>query len=127
MGEVAKHATQAALELDNSRRTMERYIFTTDIQTISDIDPTAGQVQGGGPAEYSAFPYPLGFDKWPTSYPVPSPRSLNELGLKKPRFPKTELEPREAGVGCSGLVDALALPQPLPPLRSCPKAENSRS
>eukprot|EP00405_Crypthecodinium_cohnii_P055166 CAMPEP_0206618266 /NCGR_PEP_ID=MMETSP0325_2-20121206/60134_1 /ASSEMBLY_ACC=CAM_ASM_000347 /TAXON_ID=2866 /ORGANISM="Crypthecodinium cohnii, Strain Seligo" /LENGTH=179 /DNA_ID=CAMNT_0054140419 /DNA_START=111 /DNA_END=650 /DNA_ORIENTATION=+ len=70
--ELAKHASVAAQEMENTRRLIERYILGTEVETISDVEPTAGIIEGGHPPEYSAFPYPLGHDKWPTNYPVPA-------------------------------------------------------
>mmetsp|Transcript_56340 Transcript_56340/g.121414 ORF Transcript_56340/g.121414 Transcript_56340/m.121414 type:complete len:167 (+) Transcript_56340:152-652(+) len=71
--ELAKHATYAAMEMDNTRKLVERYILGTDVTTINDVDPAAGQIEGGGPPEYSSFPYPLGSEEWPANYPVPEP------------------------------------------------------
>eukprot|EP00435_Cladocopium_sp_Y103_P043258 s234_g12.t1 len=79
--ELAKHATHAALEMDNTRRLVERYILGNDVLTISDVEPLAGQVEGGGPPNYSAFPYPLESEGWPTNYPVPEPPTLDKVYL----------------------------------------------
>ncbi|CAE7945602.1 SDR1, partial [Symbiodinium sp. KB8] len=76
--ELAKHATHAALEMENTRRLVERYILGTDVLTISDVEPTAGQVEGGGPPNYSAYAYPLDSATWPTNYPVPEPATLDK-------------------------------------------------
>ena len=62
-------------------RLVERYILGSEVLTISDQEPTAGQVEGGGPPNYAAFPYPLESEGWPTNYPVPEPPTLEKLYL----------------------------------------------
>ncbi|CAK9056431.1 unnamed protein product [Durusdinium trenchii] len=100
--ELAKHATHAALEMENTRRLVERYILGSEVLTISDLEPTAGQVEGGGPPNYSAFPYPLESEGWPTNYPVPEPPTLDKIYLL----------PEKANLAfCPTLIVAPTLPE----------------
>eukprot|EP00927_Polykrikos_kofoidii_P056672 TRINITY_DN50759_c0_g1_i1.p1 TRINITY_DN50759_c0_g1~~TRINITY_DN50759_c0_g1_i1.p1 ORF type:complete len:221 (-),score=30.35 TRINITY_DN50759_c0_g1_i1:46-708(-) len=108
--ELAKHASYAAQEMDNTSRAMQRYILGTTVLTASDIDPTAGQL-GGSPPSYSAYSYPLGSDRWPENYPVPGPL----------RFPETypaQQPVSQASVGV--LVEQSVLLDPPFPFRQSP-------
>ncbi|CAE7566478.1 SDR1 [Symbiodinium natans] len=107
--ELAKHATHAALEMENTRRLVERYILGTDVLTISDVEPTAGQIEGGGPPNYSAYAYPLNSESWPTNYPVPEPPTLD----------KEYLLPAKVKVDFSPALWAATLP-PQRPVRGRP-------
>eukprot|EP00928_Gymnodinium_smaydae_P030369 TRINITY_DN22615_c0_g2_i1.p1 TRINITY_DN22615_c0_g2~~TRINITY_DN22615_c0_g2_i1.p1 ORF type:complete len:189 (-),score=25.02 TRINITY_DN22615_c0_g2_i1:53-562(-) len=89
--ELARHASYAALEMDNTSKAVQRYILGTPVLTVNDIEPTAGQVEAGGPPEYSAYPYPLGSDKWPKQYPVlPGLASAPASSLFLPPPPQPE-------------------------------------
>merc|ERR1719265_355272 len=70
---LAAHTARTAQQIEESRRTLERYIFGTDVMTVIDRDPVAGQVDFHVP-DYSAYPYPQGWDHWPEEgYPAPEP------------------------------------------------------
>merc|ERR1712151_496879 len=97
---VSNFSSYASLVMEDARKLVERYVLGTEVNTISDIEPTAGQVEGGGPAEYASFPYPLGSETWPTNYPVGVPEAEDfpseaPLGTFPPRVSE-ECMPLEA-------------------------------
>lgn len=67
--ENAQHATAAAMEMDNTRRLIERYVLGTDEDTHH--EPLAAPLEEN-PQRYYDFPYKLGADTWSTNYPVPA-------------------------------------------------------
>lgn len=81
--ENAQHATAAAMEMDNTRRLIERYVLGTDED--ANREPLAAPIEEN-PQRYYDFPYKLGSETWSTNYPMPGfgpafPRSaLNEYG-----------------------------------------------
>mmetsp|Transcript_50573 Transcript_50573/g.84052 ORF Transcript_50573/g.84052 Transcript_50573/m.84052 type:complete len:178 (-) Transcript_50573:31-564(-) len=89
---LAAHAVRTAKQIEESRRTLEHYIFGTDVITIIDREPTAGLVEHHVP-DYSAYPYPQGWDHWPEEgYPAPEPPHAPPVD-KTP--PVMSLMPRE--------------------------------
>merc|ERR1712151_736640 len=118
---VSNFSSYASLVMEDARKLVERYVLGTEVNTISDIEPTAGQVEGGGPAEYASFPYPLGSETWPTNYPV--------------GVPEAEDFPSEAPLGTfPEKITEEAMPLPLlvaPPFhdrtRSRSRQQNQRS
>merc|ERR1719436_488646 len=77
--ELAKHSSHAAMEMEHTSRAIQQYILGAPVDTVTDVDPFAGQVEAGGPPEYSSYAYPLGSDHWPATYPIGAP-------LEKPRY-----------------------------------------
>lgn len=66
--ESAQHHTAAAMELDNSRRMIERYVLGTDEDGNREM--LAAPMEEN-PQRYYDFPYKLGSETWSTNYPVP--------------------------------------------------------
>lgn len=97
--ESAQHAVSTAMELDNSRRLIERYVLGTDEDASR--DPLAAPIEEN-PQRYYDFPYRLGADTWSTNYPIPAPPqfpvdSMDEWG--QARAPASSLESGPTGYG----------------------------
>eukprot|EP00929_Paragymnodinium_shiwhaense_P119272 TRINITY_DN91159_c0_g1_i1.p1 TRINITY_DN91159_c0_g1~~TRINITY_DN91159_c0_g1_i1.p1 ORF type:complete len:180 (+),score=22.30 TRINITY_DN91159_c0_g1_i1:70-609(+) len=108
--ELAKHASQAAMEMEETSRAIQRYILGDATTTITDVEPIAGQLENGGPPQYSTYGYPLADDHWPTSYPVPGPPKYPAL----PQPVSRASAPPETAALISG-VPAAAPQPPSPP------------
>eukprot|EP00930_Biecheleria_cincta_P103313 TRINITY_DN95274_c0_g1_i1.p2 TRINITY_DN95274_c0_g1~~TRINITY_DN95274_c0_g1_i1.p2 ORF type:complete len:171 (+),score=34.51 TRINITY_DN95274_c0_g1_i1:114-626(+) len=123
--ELAKHATRAAMEMEETRRLVEKYVLGDDVTTITDVEPSAGFVEGGGPPNYSAFPYPMGSEEWPTNYPVAEPPTLDRFGMlpnegfhqDSTGIATASVDPFLVAVAAAARCDPMAIPHMLrPPL-----------
>merc|ERR1711879_736810 len=102
---------------------MERYIFGTSVQTVTDVEPHAGLVDHT-PPEYSTYAYPVG-KRWERTYPAPA-TPLTEYAGKTPPPSYTKLWKAPPSV-YKGSMDGLMLLLPPPLLRVADAGRYPRS